>query len=231
MLVITTELAQIRRSKNELIIGGAVLGALSVVLTIISQSLGLNFPIVPYLQFDLGEIAILLAFFVFGPAPAMMASVIEFVTLMEMGQNAPWGPVLKLVAIASSLAGFWIGTALATRLRNPTLGKAAGLGTVFGLAVRGVAMSVANYLAIIFIYTLPGILGFVSGSFKLIGVTLTEANALAFVLGFTLIFNLLQLLFVSAVSYSLVKLPQVRSTRAAGSSLWVASYIRSRQQG
>ena len=34
--------------------GVAVFGALSAILTILSQFLGLNFPLVPYLQFDFG---------------------------------------------------------------------------------------------------------------------------------------------------------------------------------
>ena len=41
-------------------------GALAVVLTTLSHALGLNFPLIPYLQFDFGEIAILLAFFIVG---------------------------------------------------------------------------------------------------------------------------------------------------------------------
>src|ERR1700719_4641586 len=89
--------------------GVAVFGALSVVLTLISQALGLNFPIIPYLQFDLGEVAILLAFFIFGPVPALIAALIEFATLLVLGVNAAFfDPELKLIAVLSSLLGVWI---------------------------------------------------------------------------------------------------------------------------
>src|SRR5579864_6658594 len=89
--------------------GIAVFGALAVVLTTLSHALGLNFPLIPYLQFDFGEIAILLAFFIFGPVPGLVAAFIEFVTLMVLGQAAPIGPILKLVSMLASLAGIWFG--------------------------------------------------------------------------------------------------------------------------
>ncbi|HME18495.1 MAG TPA: hypothetical protein VKF15_02020, partial [Nitrososphaerales archaeon] len=49
--------------------GIAIFSALATLLAALSQSLGLNFPVVPYLQFDLGEVAIIMAFFIFGPVP------------------------------------------------------------------------------------------------------------------------------------------------------------------
>src|ERR1022692_3347673 len=113
--------------------GIAVFGALAVVLTVVSQAFGLNFPLIPYLQFDLGEIAILLAFFIFGPVPGVIAAFIEFFTLMVLGVNAPIGPILKLVSILASLAGIWAGMALVSRSRSPSLGKAVALGTFLAI--------------------------------------------------------------------------------------------------
>src|SRR5579872_771043 len=98
-----------RSGLDSVSIGGvAVFGALAVVLTTVSHALGLNFPLIPYLQFDLGEIAILLAFFIFGPVPSLVAAFIEFLTLMVLGQNAPIGPLLKLLSILASLGGMWL---------------------------------------------------------------------------------------------------------------------------
>jgi riboflavin transporter FmnP len=228
-MVITNDLQPSVRSRNQLIVGGAVFGALAVILTTISQALVLSFPIIPYLQFDLGEVAIILAFFIFGPAPAMTASVVEFITLMAIGQNAPVGPVLKLVAIVSSIVGIWAGMAISSRRSHPSVGKAAGLGTTLGLVTRAVMMTLANYVVIILVYTVPGIVAFVSGAFLLIGVTLSEGNALALVLGFTAIFNILQLVFVAAVSYFLLRLPQVKNVGALGKPFWVTTYIRNHE--
>jgi len=207
--------------------GIAVFGALAVVLTTISQGLGLNFPVVPYLQFDFGEVAILLAFFIFGPVPALVSSFIEFATLMAIGQNvAYFGPELKLIAILSSLLGIWLGTVIVARTGRSTIGRAVGLGTTLGMILRAAIMTVPNYILIVFLFTVPGIVGFVAGGFKLIGVTLTAENALVLVLGLTAFFNLLQLLLVSGVSFLLIRLPQVQATRAAGRAPWILSYTQ-----
>jgi len=209
------------------IAGIAVFGALAIVLTFISQSLGLNFPVVPYLQFDFGEIAILLALFIFGPIPALISALIEFATLMAIGENvAFYGPELKLIAIVSSLLGVWIGFYTIRRTSRPTLAKGAGFGTTLGIVVRAAACTVPNYLLIVYLYTLGGIIGYVSGGFKLIGITLTDANALLLVLALTAVFNALQFALVSLISYGIVSLPQVRSLRVAGRGLWIVSYLQ-----
>jgi riboflavin transporter FmnP len=213
------------------IAGVAIFGALSVVLTTISVSLGMNFPLLPYLQFDLGEIAIFLAFFIFGPVPAIVSAFVEFGTLMALGVNAPVGPVLKLVSILSSLVGVWAGTALVSRMRKPGLNKAAAVGTVFGIATRVIGTTIANYELIVFFskyftgYSLTDILDYVTGFFKTAGISITAANGLTLILGFTAVFNVLQLAFVMIVSYLIVRLPQMRSTKAAGRRLWIVSYI------
>ncbi len=207
--------------------GMAVFGALAVVLTTISQALGLNFPVVPYLQFDLGEIAILLAFFIFGPVPALVSAFIEFATLMTIGQNvAFFGPELKLIAILSSLTGVGIGLVVVRRMRRPTIGKAIGLGAALGLTLRAIAMTLPNYLLIVYLYTLSGIIAYVSGAFKLIGVVLSDSNALVLILSMTAVFNALQFLFVSVASYGIVSLPQVQNTRVAGRRLWILTYLQ-----
>jgi hypothetical protein len=95
-----------------------------------------------------------------------------------------------------------------------------------------VVLTIANYYLIIVLssvftaYSLPGIVVYVAPFFKPLGITLTESNGLALILGATAIFNALQLLFVSVVSYLIVRLPQVRSTRAAGRKPWIVTYLQ-----
>ena len=209
--------------------GIAVFGALAVVLTTVSQALGLNFPLIPYLQFDLGEIAILLAFFIFGPVPGVVAAFIEFLTLMALGQNVPLGPVLKLVSILGSLAGIWAGMALVSRSRGPSLGKAVVLGTTLAIISRVSLLTIANYYLIVLLggqYALNGLVPYLAGSFKLVGVDLTGANGLTLILAFTGLFNFLQLMFAAGVTYFLVRLPQIQATRPAGRTPWMTSYLR-----
>lgn len=211
--------------------GVAIFGALAVVLTTVSQYLGLNFPLLPYLQFDLGEIAIFLAFFIFGPVPAIISAFIEFATLMAIGENTPIGPPLKLVAILSSLLGIWIGTAAVARIGRPTIEKATGLGTLVGTLARIGAMTLANYYLIVFLssyfsyYSLSAILAYYGHYFQSAGIGIDSSNGLILILGVTALFNALQLLFACGVSYAIVRLPQVRSTRAAGRKPWISRYI------
>jgi riboflavin transporter len=212
--------------------GIAIFGALSVVLTVISQALGLNFPLLPYLQFDFGEIAIFLAFFIFGPIPAITSAFIEFVTLLAIGENTPIGPPLKLIAILSSLLGVWAGTYLVSRLPKATEGKAQGLGFILGVLGRAAAMSVANYYLIVFLskyfsyYTLSAIIDYYGHYLDSAGIGINASNGLAIILGVTAVFNTLQLALVFAVTVIIVRLPQVRSLRIAGRSLWIVSYIQ-----
>jgi riboflavin transporter len=209
--------------------GIAVFGALAVVLTTVSQALGLNFPLIPYLQFDLGEIAILLAFFIFGPVPGLVSAFIEFLTLNVLGQNAPIGPILKLASILASLGGIWVGMAVVSRSRRPGFAKAAALGTTLGVISRMFFLTIANYYLMVFFggqYALNGLIPYLAGAFKLVGLELTSANGLSTILLFTAVFNALQLLFVAGVTYFLVGLPQVQATRTAGRTLWVITYLR-----
>jgi riboflavin transporter FmnP len=225
----------VRRIDSVSLAGMAIFGALAVVLTILSQALGLNFPVLPYLQFDFGEIAIFLAFLIFGPIPAIVSGFIEFGTLMVIGENTPIGPPLKLASILSSLLGLWAGTYLASRLRNPRLRNAAGLGILFGILARMAAMTVANYYLIVFIskyfsyYSLNAIVAYYGSHLQSAGFTLTTSNALEIILGVTAIFNALQLLFAAGISYAIVRLPQVRTLRVAGRRLWIVRYIQKKE--
>jgi riboflavin transporter FmnP len=215
--------------------GIAIFGALAVVLTTVSQYLGLNFPLLPYLQFDLGEIAIFLAFFIFGPVPAIVASFIEFGTLLAIGENTPIGPPIKLVSILSSLLGIWAGTFLVSRMRRPTLGKAAVLGTFLGILARIGAATVANYYLIVFLssffpyYALSAILAYYGHYLQSAGLTINASNGLELILGVTAVFNALQLLFAAGVSFAIVRLPQIRNIRASGRSLWISRYIQKKE--
>ena len=200
--------------------GVAIFGALSAILAYFSQLLGLNFPIVPYLQFDLGEVAILLAFFLYGPVPALVSSLVEFVTLLAFGQNVPFGPILKLFSLASTVFGIWAGVRLGSKLGRLSVRGMVGWGGAVGAAVRAAAMTIPNYFLLVFLYTVPSLLGYLAGSFKLVGLNLTTGNALFLILGFTALFNVLQLAFVMAISLGVLELPQLAALRAGGRAPW-----------
>lgn len=205
--------------------GSALFSALAIVLAGGSQALGLNFPLIPYLQFDLGEVAIILAFFIFGPAPALVSSFVEFAGLMMFGQQVPVGPLLKLFALVSTVAGMWVGTKIASRGGETSLFSLAAWSTAFGAAVRAAVMTLPNFYLILYFYGFAAIEGFLKAPFSLIGIGLNDSNALAIILGFTAVFNVIQLMAVMAISAFVLRVPAIPRIRIGGRTPWFATMV------
>lgn len=209
------------------IAGSAVFSALAIVLAGASQALGLNFPLIPYLQFDVGEVAIILAFFIFGPIPALVSSFVEFAGLMAFGQQVPIGPLLKLAALVSTVAGLWLGARLVSRARWGSLGGFVGSSGIMGAITRAAAMTVANYYLLIYIYGLTGTVSYydLARTFSALGIGLTGSNTLFLILFFSAIFNVIQLVFVMGASYLVLRLPIVNQLRIGGRVPWFTAVL------
>jgi len=208
------------------IAGSAIFSALAIVLSGASQALGLNFPLIPYLQFDLGEVAIILAFFIFGPIPALVSSSVEFAGLMAYGQNLPVGPPLKLFALVSTVVGLWLGARIAARKEGTSFLSLAGWTTVTGSAIRAAVMTVPNLYMIVYFYGIAAIEGFVKAPFSAVGLVLTDSNALLVILGFTAIFNVVQLVIVMAISSFVLRVPAVSQIKVGGRVPWFATVLK-----
>jgi len=207
------------------IAGSAIFSSLALVLGAASQAAGLNFPVDPYLQFGLGEVAIILAFFIFGPVPALVSSAVEFGGLMVFGQQIPVGPIEKLFALVSTVAGLWVGTWIASRRSEASLFRLLGWSAAVGGVARAAAMTIPNYYLIVYFYGLAAIEGFLKAPFALIGITLTDSNALALILIFTAVFNLLQLFLVMGISSFVVRVPTVSRLKVGGRAPWFATVL------
>lgn len=205
--------------------GSAIFSALAIVLAGASQALGLNFPLIPYLQFDVGEVAIILAFFIFGPVPALVSSFVEFGGLMVFGQQIPVGPLLKLLALVSTVAGMWAGAKVASRGAGTSLFRLAGWSTTVGAATRALLMTIPNFYLIVYLYGLTAIEGFLRAPFSLVGIGLTDSNALWFILGFTAIFNVVQLAIVMTISSFVLRVPAVPRMKVGGRAPWFAAVL------
>lgn len=207
------------------IAGSAVFSALAILLAGASQALGLNFPLIPYLQFDIGEVAIILAFFMFGPVPGLVSSVVEFAGLMVFGQQIPIGPVLKLLALVSTVAGMWAGAKLAARGTDTSLLRLAGWSAIAGAAARAAVTTTANLYLVVYLYGLAAVEGFVKAPFALIGLGLTNSNALLVILGFTAVFNVLQLFFAIALSSFVLRVPAISRIKVGGKAPWFVTVL------
>lgn len=210
------------------IAGSAIFSALAIMLAAASQALGLNFPLIPYLQFDVGEVAIILAFFIFGPVPAVVSSFVEFAGLMVFGQQIPVGPLLKLFALASTVAGLWAGTKVASRRGKASFGALAGWSTLLAAVFRAAVMTVPNFYLIVYLYGLPAIEGFVKAPFSALGIGLTDSNGLLVVLAFTAVYNVIQLAFVMGVSSLVLRVPAMPRLRVGGKTPWFAGVVAPR---
>ena len=221
----SSSILYVKPPRSVTIAAAGLFAALAILLTSISQSLVLSFPLIPYLQFDLGEVAIVLALLLFGPVPALAAGFVEFVTLMGFGVNAPYGPVLKLIAVLSSIAGLWLGAYVAKKWFGKSGSQSSMLGTslAFGLLSRVGILTVANYYLVVFIYGLTGpygIIDFVRGPLQLVGISITNSNAISLILSLTAVFNALQLILVFAISYLVVREPHVRRSLRSNRMAW-----------
>jgi riboflavin transporter FmnP len=210
--------------------GIAVFSSLALVLGAFSQALGLNFPVVPYLQFDLGEVGIVLAFFIFGPVPAVVASFAEFAGLMVFGQQIPVGPLLKLFALLSTVLGLWVGSKVASKVGTPGLTRLVGSGALSAAVLRALICTIPNFYLLEFYYSPAAIQGLVQyvlhPSFALVGIEVTDANFLVPVLLFTAVFNALQLSLVVAASYVVLRAPGMSHLRVGGRTPWFAAMTR-----
>jgi hypothetical protein len=163
-----------------------------------------------------------MALYIFGPIPAAAASFVEFVGLEAYGLNRPFGPAIKLGALLSSVAGLWLGTRLVSGLARVSVRNVVISSASVGIVARVAAMTLANYYLVVFIYGLGSTVSFYNlpQTFSAIGIGWTSVNALLLILVFTGIFNALQLAFVIALSYTVLRFPPVTNLRVGGRAPW-----------
>jgi hypothetical protein len=82
-------------------------------------------------------------------------------------------------------------------------------------------MTLPNFYILVFI---AGNLGYAEAvaraPFALLGLTVTDANALALILAFTAAFNVLQLAAVSVLSYAVLTFPPMARLKVGGRPPW-----------
>ncbi len=197
--------------------GAAVFSALAALLTL--SRAAIPFPLVPYLQIDFAELPIYIAFFLFGPVAAIITELVHWLFLNITGSDAPLGPAIKLIAVLSTLGGFWAGSAIYSRLVRERGRPAVSLSLMFGggMLLRVVAMTIVNY--IVLVYVGPVIFGLNYMAFARITLVQTtgwqfngDAILLFWVLVFTALYNVINLL-AAAIPAGLVVSPLTNSFR------------------
>jgi len=120
---------------------GTVFGGLAFTLGLLPLSF--PFPLIPYLKFDLAETPSFLAILMFGPSVGMIAAVSHLGALLLFGEWTPIGPLMKFLAVSSSLAGIWFASHLIHGRGARMCYLSVGL---FSAASRIAVTTAANYL-------------------------------------------------------------------------------------
>jgi len=113
--------------------GAAIFAALAALLTLAKAEI--PFPLIPYLKIDFVEIPIVVAFFLFGPLAATISAVVHWLFLNVQGSNAPLGPMLKFLAVMSTLGGFWLGNEIYCRIKGNRIVPSLALSMTIGSGI------------------------------------------------------------------------------------------------
>jgi riboflavin transporter FmnP len=148
----------------------SVFTSLAVILTIINITI--PFPILPYLKIDFSEIPIMMTFFSLGPVYGLTSATIYWIILSFRAGDI-LGPAMKYVAVTSMILGFWIsGKGLLHRYARSQKHIIVN-GTLLGLVIRVVLMSLFNYLVLMFIA--PYYLDFAAGLINAAGLNASSS--------------------------------------------------------
>ncbi|MDG6939816.1 MAG: hypothetical protein JRN39_05375 [Nitrososphaerota archaeon] len=210
-------------SGAERVAGGAVFGALAVVITMIN--LFVPFPPLPYLSFDLGEVPVLIATFLYGPVGGSISLFEYWAILQAIGPFRPVGPVLRLLATGSTVLGIWLASKLYAKLApKGGIRGFSGLSFTVSSLFRVPVMTAANWVVLLFLF--PGFLSFAYSTLgKFIGSGVSGGSGLVLVMLFTAAYNLIQL----AISFALASgLSTVAVTRRQGymtAKYWIGRFL------
>lgn len=189
-------MAEQERSKAEEIAGGAIFGALASAISYLH--IGFPFLPLPYLHFQVAEIAVVMAVLFYGPWAGTLAS-LEYLIILEMlGQFAPFGPLLAFLGVQSIVFGMLF----ASKLVNHT-SKRFG---VWSYSLSSIALSSLIRVPLLtlgnlayFYLIAPGFIQYASFSLsKFTGFNLGGEGGLFLILAFTALFNVAQL-FISII--------------------------------
>lgn len=213
--------------------GAAVFAAISAILTL--ARVAVPFPLIPYLQVDFSEIAILMAFFLFGPLAGSITAVIQWIFLNETGSDAPLGPAIKFAAVISTLGGMWLGGLVYRRIRGNSTHASLAVSLILGngMLFRVVVMTLVNYAVLV--YIAPVFFGANYLAFAKITIEKstgwsfpTDDMVLTYTLIFTALYNVVNLL-AGAIPAGLIVSPIAKSFRHITSAeTWLARNTQSR---
>lgn len=209
-----------RNSDLQVISVSAIFGALSAILTFVPA---LRFPLLPYLRFELAELPVMIATFLYGPVPGIISSFSYWIILNFIGEFQPFGPAMKFLSVLGMIAGLWMGVWLMKKLgAKLSLVYTLGLCFVLAAAFRIVLMSISNYILLLIL--MPDFFDFASVSLgAALGLKFSSSTeAIIMIMVFTAIFNLIHTLISCLPAYSILKVVSLRKNVMKTRKPWVS---------
>ena len=178
-------------SRTTSLAGAAVFGALAAILASLAQ-LPYPDPAFPFLRIDLTEIIDVLAFLIFGPAVGFLTAFIHYLFLNFAPSFPIYGPLLKLFGVLSMLLGMWLGYGTYSRILRRIGGRPVGFVVMlaFGASLRAIILTPVNYAFLLYIFA-PN--------------APESAAILSLYLGGLAIYNVVQTILATGISYVAVK--------------------------
>jgi riboflavin transporter FmnP len=191
-----------------------VFSALALVLTFSKAEI--PYPLLPYLKFDFAEIPIMMALLIGGLVPGLATAVIHWIGL-SLARGWVLGPLMKFLAVAPMVAGFWLGIRL---YKRKWTAKSIAAAFLIGIATRVVACVVLN--AVILIFVAPEFLRFSEYALKAAGINIASlSDVLFWTLTFNAIFNALHVILSSIIAIVLFRAAATRLPSIAKKA-WVS---------
>ena len=167
---------------------GVVFSALTIALNF---TVRIPAPYAPYLIYQIWEIPLVAAFFLFGTQTFLFATGINTVVLLIFFPGSlPLGPIYNMAAVVSMMTGAGLIKILLDRHPLKNLAIEASLYTSFGIVTRVAAMTLVNYV----VQRYPSPVGF----------SLPE-SAILVALPLIAVFNATLALYTIPIGYSLAK--------------------------
>lgn len=207
-------------SKTFRLVLSAILASLATFMTL--SQLVFPFPVLPYLRFELAEVPVVAGFLLLGPAAGLTSAAIYWGILNFVGEWVPIGPLMKLLSLAPTLIGLWIGLEVYQRTLRKRGGAALhfGVGVSFGILSRVMVTTILNY--VLLGYMFPFFLELAAVSIRAAtGIDLAPGtSALIGALAFTAVFNIIHT-FISVIPAYAIARAVVRAGIVEGQKIWI----------
>ena len=179
-------------SKAKYVSTVAILSALAIVMALLK--LEVPYPLLPYLKFDFAEIPSVIALFTCDLKSSLLVAFIHFLILMTKGEFVPIGPVMKLIAVLSTV----LGLSLALKSSKETNVRRVALGTIVAIVIRCTSMTVLNYLVLLFL--LPDLIKVASSLLRCV-ISIGTIDDLTCILLFTGLYNAIHAVMTVSLAF------------------------------